>query len=359
MHKRNFELDSLRALSITLVVLAHAGMNFIPGGLGVTIFFVISGYIITKLVIQEITNFGDFKIGFFFLRRFWKIFPPFLALILLPSLFLYKIKNIEAPALTSQILMYFNWYKIENGSSGVLPGSGVVWSLSIEEQFYVLLPVIIILILRMNKKTFKKILGYTFIAFWTLSTIIRSYFAFSHRNSFHDSTGNLPRIYLGTDTRLSSICAGGVIAIFAPRLLVRYSKVSNKSNCILTVSILFMILSLTFRNSIFRDSLRFTIQELSICLVIITGVVLKAWPDWLIAIARLSLIQRIGVSSYSIYLSHLTLLILFVNTSLYKHLAVSNFLLSTIMGFIVIVVGIGLHSIVDSPFERMRKSFRR
>ncbi len=80
-------IDAMRAFAVLLVVVAHAGAGLIvPGGSGVTIFFAISGLIITLLVLREQYKTGGFAIGGFFFRRAAKILPPLIVVVLVPSL---------------------------------------------------------------------------------------------------------------------------------------------------------------------------------------------------------------------------------------------------------------------------------
>jgi len=74
-------LDGLRAVSISIVLVSHAGYgNVVPGGLGVTIFFFLSGYLITTLLLDERKRSGRIDIGKFYIRRAFRLFPPLITL---------------------------------------------------------------------------------------------------------------------------------------------------------------------------------------------------------------------------------------------------------------------------------------
>ena len=356
---RNPELDSLRALSVMLVVAAHVGFNFIPGGFGVTVFFVISGYIITRLILEEFSYFGNIDIKKFYFRRFWKLFPPFLAIIFIPSIILFDKMDLSGMAILAQLLFYFNWHKEHYWSVGVLPGTGVVWSLSIEEQFYIAIALCVSLTLRMKSSAFIRILKYIFVALWTLSTTFRLSLAHIYKNSLHDETGNLPRIYLGTDTRISSICIGGLLAILSPTIIKRKSLTKATSIFLVFVSTFTIFSTLLIRDSFFRDSIRFTLQEISVAILIFTGVVVKLWPSFLNALARNRLIQKIGLASYSIYLSHLILIILFTILFDFKTTQTEYQITQLVLIVGVVATGIALHHLFDLPFEKQRQKYRR
>ncbi|MGW9345945.1 acyltransferase family protein, partial [Streptomyces albidoflavus] len=80
-------IDAMRAFAVMVVVIAHAGLgHIVPGGSGVTIFFSISGFIITYLLLRERQKTDGFSVSSFYRRRFFKIFPPFAVAVIVPSL---------------------------------------------------------------------------------------------------------------------------------------------------------------------------------------------------------------------------------------------------------------------------------
>ena len=144
--RRYAHIDAMRAFAVMIVVVAHAGLgHIIPGGSGVTIFFTISGFIITLLVLRERDREGTFSVRRFYFRRAAKIFPPFIIAVVVPS----AIWAVWHPdvwmGLLTQLLFVFNWAK---PFVHVLPGTEVVWSLSIEEQFYIVFALVWILLAR-------------------------------------------------------------------------------------------------------------------------------------------------------------------------------------------------------------------
>lgn len=155
--KRIPSLDGLRALSIVLVVLLHTAQSVgmthpLPwfvfalanGGLGVTIFFVISGYLITSLLLAEHEKAGRISFKNFYLRRIYRIFPPLYTyvgfLLVLSALGLLALSGID---LASALLLFRNYSY--GASSWALEH---MWSLSVEEQFYLLWPFLLVGCLR-------------------------------------------------------------------------------------------------------------------------------------------------------------------------------------------------------------------
>ena len=140
-------LDGIRAVSFMMVFATHAGANtFISGDFGVTVFFFLSGFLITTLMRSEFDRNGSVNIRHFWLRRALRILPPFYLVALaatLLALILYPPGTVYAPAMTAEVLFYANYWGIY-GINREAPGTGVVWSLAVEEQFYLLFPLLYI-----------------------------------------------------------------------------------------------------------------------------------------------------------------------------------------------------------------------
>ena len=137
-------LDGLRAVSFLLVFIAHAGLDrYVPGGLGVTIFFFLSGFLITTLLRAEFEKNSAISIRHFWLRRTLRILPPFYVVLVtavLVSLAIDPPGTLSAPAVAAQALQYTNYWIVAHGFGGQPAGTGVYWSLAVEEHFYLVFP---------------------------------------------------------------------------------------------------------------------------------------------------------------------------------------------------------------------------
>ena len=157
------EIDGLRALAILPVILFHAGYNNFEGGyVGVDIFFVISGYLISSIIIYEVES-GKFSLKNFYERRARRILPalfsvilisaPFAWFILLPAdLELFNNSAFSALTFWSNYIFYFEIDYFETSSR--LKPLLHTWSLSIEEQFYIIFPILLIFFYKFKKKYF-------------------------------------------------------------------------------------------------------------------------------------------------------------------------------------------------------------
>src|SRR5262245_57565060 len=139
-------LDGIRAISVLLVVLAHSGFDAVPGGLGVTIFFFLSGYLITTLMLAEYERSGRISIPMFYARRMLRLMPPLLITLALAYGLTYfgaLPGGITAAGLAAQLLYFANYYSLFVDPGGTIPnGTGILWSLAVEEHFYIVYPLL-------------------------------------------------------------------------------------------------------------------------------------------------------------------------------------------------------------------------
>jgi peptidoglycan/LPS O-acetylase OafA/YrhL len=155
------EIDGLRAIAVMSVVLYHASVPYISGGfVGVDIFFVISGYLITRILSQEIAE-GNFSMVSFYERRIRRIFPA-LFVVYIASLFfaLWLLSPFEfdeyADGLQAATLIVSNYHFMHKSGYFSAPAQAMpllhTWSLSVEEQFYIIFPIYLVMIQKFAKR---------------------------------------------------------------------------------------------------------------------------------------------------------------------------------------------------------------
>jgi peptidoglycan/LPS O-acetylase OafA/YrhL len=205
-------IDALRALAVLAVFLYHAGVDWMPGGfLGVDVFFVISGYLITSLLLREFRGSGQIELGRFWLRRARRLLPAVGVLIAVtmvagaiaePD----RIAELRIDAVAS--LAYFaNWHFIfvEQSYFEQFQQPSLfthLWSLSVEEQFYLFWP----LIFAAGMKVFGRdrlLLG---VCAGALGSVALAWLLF-------DPGGDASRVYYGTDTHAVGLLAGVALAL--------------------------------------------------------------------------------------------------------------------------------------------------
>ncbi len=308
-------IDAMRAFAVLLVVFSHAGLTFVPGGSGVTIFFVISGFIITYLLLREREKTGGFGVGGFYMRRLIKIAPPLLLIIIVPTLIYMALgHSVNIVDFLGQIFFFLNWRYLDSDIN-VLPGSHVTWSLSIEEQFYLVFAIIWLFVVK--SKHYLKIVS-------VLASIVVAY-SFIARIVLYLGGATNDRIYFGTDTRVEAIGIGTLVAIWyfthrsSPRITGQLSSAhpshegqGNRAvptlgkTFIPVIALALYLFSLVIRDEAFRETLRYSIQAIAAAMVILWGLTEVRSPlgQKLHDFLQWRFLQVLGLSSYSIYLLH-------------------------------------------------------
>ncbi|MBI9116204.1 acyltransferase family protein [Sanguibacter suaedae] len=341
-------IDAMRALAVGLVVIAHAGLgHIVPGGSGVTIFFAISGFIITLLVLKEWDRTEGFSVSSFYFRRLVKIAPPFVLAVVAPTL-VYAIWNpVSWRDVLAQVFFVFNWTATDGTKSGVLPGSGVVWSLAIEEQFYLVFALVWVCLARSRRAPW--VLAIVALLIALISSGLRVYLTVAGVET--------ARIYYGSDTRMEGIALGVLAAVYyfrSPRGAIPMDRVRRAlaSDWALVAGGVVFVLTLLVRSPEFRDTLRYTLQALVACVVILYGllpgdsVVRRTFYRF----CSSRFVSLVGLASYSIYLVHLSLIY-----ALEPYLAELPWFLRFGVSVVVGVgAGIAMYKVVEVPVHRWR-----
>jgi peptidoglycan/LPS O-acetylase OafA/YrhL len=210
-------IDGLRAVAVIAVVLYHLGIEWIPGGfLGVDLFFVISGYVITRLLLDSIQQRGGLDLREFYLARVRRLLPPLLFMLIVTSI----IVGLWAPDTTKKFLTDapfsifggMNWWLVFNQqdyfeSSGRPPLLQHTWSLAVEAQFYLIWPLILLFVLRFFGK---KLIPAAALVIAMTSGITLMLVSFQLDAS---NTSQVSHIYFGTDTHSIGLFLGAALAV--------------------------------------------------------------------------------------------------------------------------------------------------
>jgi peptidoglycan/LPS O-acetylase OafA/YrhL len=210
-------IDGLRAIAVIAVVLYHLGISWIPGGfLGVDLFFVISGYVITRLLLDSIQERGGLDLRDFYMARIRRLLPPLLFMIVVTSIVI----GIWAPDTTKKFLTDtpfsifggMNWWLVFNEqdyfeSSGRPPLLQHTWSLAVEAQFYLLWPLILLLVL---KYFGKKVIPAAALIIAAISGITLMLVSLQIDAG---NTSKVSHIYFGTDTHSIGLFLGAALAV--------------------------------------------------------------------------------------------------------------------------------------------------
>ncbi len=336
-------LDGIRAVAVSLVFFAHGGLyDFIPGGLGVTVFFVLSGYLITTLMRVEHARGGGISYRGFYLRRLLRLMPPLVIVVTVAGV-LAAVSVIDGeftPGGLFSALFYFgNYYVISHDFHGMPAGLGVVWSLAIEEHYYLLYPPLAAVLLRLRRVG----LSVTVLSVSCAAVLAWRYWLVSHGASEAYLT-------MATDTRVDAILVGCIMALARNPWLDPVPASSALKNWgVAAVCVAVLVGTLLYRDEVFRLTARYTLQSLAIA------------PLLYLAVARADLLPfrwlsarplvYIGTISYTIYLSHHLIL-----SALTTHWPQLNWIWLTLLGAVLtLAVAEPMRRWVEEPCAALRR----
>lgn len=300
--KSNFsyrpDIDGMRAIAVLLVVLYHADFPFITGGyIGVDVFFVLSGFLITLGIDKEMSH-NSFSFGQFYLRRIRRIIPVLVFIMLIatiPAYFILFSDDLESYARTllhtilstNNLHLWINNSDYFAGNSDLMPFLHT-WSLSVEEQFYFLWPLLLLFIHR--KLSLQK--RFIFIVLFLILGIILSIYLTNTNSNF---------AYFLLPARIFELTIGACLAMFWEKLPV---LTRNKNNFLSIIGIVIILIpaALLNKSSLF-PGLNAILPCFGTALLIFTGKENKNKG----IINKLLLnkgLVLIGLTSYSMYLWH-------------------------------------------------------
>ncbi len=211
-------LDGLRALSVTAVLLYHADVSWMTGGfLGVDVFFVISGYLITSLLLAEQGASGRVGLGRFYLRRARRLLPALFVVLATVSLFTVVFLPDEIRTLRADVVAALgyatNWWQIAEEQSYVAalsrpPLLRHLWSLAVEEQFYLVWPLLLVGMMKLwggRRRPMLIATGVGIVASFTTMLVL----SLPHDFRFFEPS----RVYFGSDTRVFTMLLGAALAM--------------------------------------------------------------------------------------------------------------------------------------------------
>ena len=342
-------LDGLRAVSIAIVFLAHTGLRgIVPGFFGVTVFFFLSGYLITTLLRIEFENTGEIGLRNFYVRRAFRIWPLFyLVLIVATLLSALGAYGPPLPFDPGLVFMQFahlaNYAIVQSGwYLGRANGTWVYWSLAVEEHFYLVLPIVYLAMLKARVRPSRQAAIFLSLCLLTLLWRLALVFAFDAPRE---------RIYVATDTRIDSILFGCVLAVvYNPVLDAAPCREAWLKHVWFPLGGVLLVLSFLPRQPWFDQTVLYTLQGLALLPLFLVAV---RYPQWLPCRAlNHPWAKVLGVLSYAIYLVH-TIVI-----GLVERWIASPLVLTLLAAASTLLVAWILHRGVEQPFIRLRKRFR-
>jgi peptidoglycan/LPS O-acetylase OafA/YrhL len=301
-------LDGIRAIAVSAVVLYHLQMPFADGGLlGVSVFFTLSGFLITSLLLAEHQREGRIALGGFWIRRARRLLPALLLMVpvVVAATFFARPSHLADVTRDSfyALLYVANWATILRGGDYFQRFSGPgpldhLWSLAIEEQFYLVWPLVVAgLLLLSRRRTLP-------LAVVTALLVVASTWAMFH--AYDPMAQNNTRAYEGTDTRAAALLLGALAAVLLP--LHRISKLAGraaKALDVLSVAGLATIVTCIVVTDEYSSFL-YRGGELGLALASSLLAIGASHPQTLMSrVLSTAPMRWIGARSYGIYLWHM------------------------------------------------------
>lgn len=303
------EIDGLRALAVIMVLAYHLKMPFAKSGLlGVTVFFVISGYLITGILINEIEESGGVDLKNFWLRRIRRLLPAVLSMAVV-MIFVSAVVNRVVFTkgcndLLSAVFGYNNWWQIFRKVSyfenaGAPSPFTHCWSLAIETQFYLIYPILLILLSKARNR------GKVFAAV----TAVLAMISVVLMGVLYSPDGDPSRVYYGTDTRAFSLLIGALAAIQKEYHIIKVKLRGKLWAVIGSISVLILIGMMMLISS-YSSFLYYGGQAIVSVLAAFVVYAVTVSRSLLNIILGSSILKWVGDRSYSIYLWHYPIIVL-------------------------------------------------
>ncbi|WP_316231637.1 acyltransferase [Bradyrhizobium sp. SZCCHNR1051] len=345
-------LDGIRALSVLIVVLGHSGLQaMVPGGFGVTIFFFLSGFLISTLMLAEHERTGALDVPSFYARRVFRLMPP----LLLSLAIAYGLTaaglldgGMTAKGLAAQVLYFANYYGLFFDPGNTVPdGTGILWSLAVEEHFYIVYPLLMTLLLGsvLRPRTIGALLGLVCLGVlaWRIHLV--------HAPEFFSD-----RTYYASDTRIDSIAYGCILALVMNPVRQRSSsgRMSAAQWALLVGAAAALLVSLVYRDAVFRETARYSLQGLALMPLFFFAVRFADAP--LFRHLNHAWVMTLGTYSYAIYLIH-NVVIRTIDKNL-PAIGAKPYILFPLALLISVLYAAAIERFIEPYFKRLRHKFR-
>jgi peptidoglycan/LPS O-acetylase OafA/YrhL len=333
------QIQGLRALAALLVTLFHA--KWVSGGfIGVDIFYVISGFLITGLLIREIERTGTINFKEFYARRFKRLLPTSFFVLAITAVFSWLLipatmrsslgRDIIAAGLYVSNYL-FAWWQADYQNLDATPSPVIhYWSLAVEEQFYLLWPLLILLFFMLATKLKKKI---------ALTVLVAAVTALSFVFSIYQTETSPIWAFYSLPTRAWELGLGALLVLLPP---IKTKKLVGLIGFVFVIASAFI-----FNETTAFPGLNAVLPVLGTVMLIAT---INSWPPFLNDVANSRLFQWLGEISYPLYLWHWPLLVL-PSTYFARPLAVYERIIAI---FATIVLADLTHRFIEEPFRKKK-----
>lgn len=350
-------LDGLRGVSILAVMAFNTQPLFIKGGfVGVDIFFVLSGFLITTLLVQNFNRTSGIGLKHFYFRRALRLFPALFALLIFYAVYAFLFQPADKAVMTLKGELYTlfyvaNWVQVPPNSTH-MGGLSHAWSLSVEEQFYIIWPLFLLLLLKLKSK---RVMILILLSLVTISVSLNVWFW---------QTG-VPylRMYFGSDTRANEILIGCIAALllsWGTFQRIESSKWAGQFNWVkwtfhsmALVSILGIVLSffVLHHYDAFIYNGGFALISIGVSFIILD---LVLFPSPISRVFEFAILAWIGRISYGLYLWHFP--VFEASRQLFE--GRTNAIFYKVFGLVVtFMVAAASFYFLEQPFLKLRRRF--
>ncbi len=341
-------LDGLRAVAVLAVIVYHVHEPWLPGGfLGVDLFFVLSGFLITSLLLVEHDRTKRINLSRFWSRRARRLLPAIVILLVVIAVVENQVvaeASVRAGRRSELLATLFyaaNWFFIATGRSYFADYGGAspvrhTWSLAIEEQFYLLFPLIMSFGLRLKRR-------------WMLAAIVATLGVSGWLMAALFTPSNPSRAYFGTDARIHQLLAGAVLAVL---LTGRYRHTIVAWSRRLLIPVSGVLVAALF---LVRDDGSFYYHGGAVAIGLVAAALIAGLerPARLREALSVRPMVAVGKISYGMYLWHFPIIVWLLRSSTY-----SPGVLLTITLVVTLVAATVSYLLVERPIRVNRKLFR-
>ncbi|MFB8791494.1 MAG: acyltransferase [Potamolinea sp.] len=365
-------LDGWRGVACLFVFFTHSGVNLhvfnipIYGAVGVHLFFVLSGYLLYKPFIIKLLEQNTFpSFSKFYIRRFLRIYPPYLLALVFFILLRYISKSHppEPFNIFTHLILISNYL----GSKNFFSINAVFWTLTIEAQFYLLLPLTTLIVYKLTNKEPRKSLIITVLLMLFIGVIARAteFFLFDYSSPEFPNPVRFRSVFSFLDLFGFGMLTAYLEYVLSSQIL---KKPRYYGNVTCTIGILVFIATNAWFSSIGSNWMLIdnpwavTLFPVFSCLaisVILLSIV--TWRNYMNKILSLKPIVLIGEVSYSLYLYHMAVQLLvakFLLVDAIKDISLHNYVLATASFFPTIIISVLMYRLVEKPSLALVARFR-
>lgn len=301
-------LDGVRGIAILFVLGNHLPLrsfqSLLPGGFaGVDIFFVLSGFLITTLLLEEFDSSGSLSLGNFYLRRALRLGPALLAMLIVfcvSSFLLYDKARAESNCINSLIALFYisNWVRIFTPNQ--LGSLAHTWSLSAEEQFYLVWPLILLTLLRLSKKR-------RYVVAVAAAVTLLSWLVEIHFTKLISERGSYRHLCFGLDSRACALMVGCILAVImsSGRMTENSRKILQKFLVVLNpLSLAFLVVFAVYSYAIRMRFFYYGFPLISVLTAALILDVLVSRRSIIKGLLEMKWLAWLGSISYGLYLWH-------------------------------------------------------